>query len=139
VFLDRLVRKGLDLKYLRKNFKDYMESALKRDWRALAAARAEWGWFKYVFYTRQGRPVPDWPVYNEIEVELGLRGKKDYEKSRLRAKRRIYEHLETILQRICCKCPGWRWAKKEHCYLKAALSDSYMLQDGTYSCYSHVS
>jgi hypothetical protein len=134
VFLDRLLLKSLGLPYLTKFFQNHTIAALSRDRKSLAAAKGEWEQFKYAFFTRQGRPVPDWPVYNDIEIALGYKRPKCFERKRKEARRELLRQLMRVFHGICLKYPGLRWAERGHCHINAALSSTYIFGDGKYSC-----
>jgi hypothetical protein len=113
---------------------DLMKEALDRSPARLARAAAEWNSFVTEFYTLQHRPVPDWPMYIQIQEDLGIYGKvRLYHLGRL-LKRRLQERLKHVLERACLQYPGWKWLAQKHCYLTAALSDQYRLPSGKYSC-----
>ena len=115
-------------------FPDLANKALDRSPARLARAAAEWNSFANEFYTMRGRPVPDWPMYVQIQEDFGIYGKTRLHRLGRFLKRRLQERLKRVLERACLQYPQWEWIAQKHCYLTAALSDQYRLPSGKYSC-----
>jgi hypothetical protein len=110
--------------------------ALKRTPESLLDARREWETFKRIFFTNQGRPVPFWPAYLEIERDLGIIGNSQYVMKRLGLELKFQNLLVPVLRRITMMFPGSNWAKEIQCYFQAAGWHEYRLPNGKYSCIS---
>jgi hypothetical protein len=114
---------------------EYMEEALKKTPETLALAASEWEKFSNIYFRKLGRPVPDWPVFEEIQEGLGL-PVPAYRRTHRQLKRKLQRQLEVVLERISERAPSWKWVQGAKCYLAAALSDRYILPSGGYSCIS---
>jgi hypothetical protein len=115
-------------------FPDLVKEALNRSPVRLARAAVEWNSFANQFYTMRGRPVPDWPMYVQIQEDFGIYGKTRLHRLGRLLKRRLQERLSPVLERACLQYPQWKWVAQKHCYLTAALSEQYRLPSGKYSC-----
>jgi hypothetical protein len=115
-------------------FPDLAKEALYRSPARLARAAAEWNSFANEFYTMRGRPVPDWPMYVQIQEAFGIYGKTRLHRLGRLLKRRLQERLKRVLETACLQYPQWKWVAQKHCYLTAALSNHYRLPSGKYSC-----
>jgi hypothetical protein len=100
----------------------------------LALAKSEWEIFSNAYYREMDRPVPDWPVYVEIQEGLGLLENSEAQRSQRKLKRRIQGALKVFLDNLSERFPGWTWLIRERCHLAAAVSDQYILPSGKYSC-----
>jgi hypothetical protein len=114
---------------------EYMAEALKKTPETLAAAASEWDRFSNTYYRDLGRPVPDWPVFEEIQEGLGLSMPSDRYTHR-QLKRKLQRQLQLVVERISERIPSLKWAASAQCYLAAAISDKYILPSGGYSCIS---
>ena len=95
----------------------------------------EWTNFASEFYIGQGRPVPDWPAYVDIQESLGIIGSGRYHRAARRLKKTAQKRLMVLFDRICKAFPGWQWAAKKRCYLSGALCEGYRLPSGALSCF----
>lgn len=123
-----------DLEVLDILFPEYMAEALQRTPETLALAKSEWERFSNAYYREMDRPVPDWPVYVEIQEGLGLLGNSEAQRTQRKLKRRIQGVLKVFLDNLFERFPGWTWLARERCHLAAAVSDQYILPSGKYSC-----
>jgi hypothetical protein len=123
-----------DLDVLHFLFPEYMKEALQQTPETLTAAASEWERFSTTYYRELGRPVPDWPMYEEIQKGLGVLGTSMYHRHQRTLKRKLQGQLKRILDNLAEQFPGWGWLAGERCYLAAALSDKYILPSGKYSC-----
>jgi hypothetical protein len=107
---------------------------LDRSPERLARAASEWKLFSQKFFINRGRPVPDWPLYVEIQEGLGIYGNSRLHRLQRVLKRKVQLRLKDHLSTVCPQYPQWRWAARLQCYLTAALSNQYKLPSGRYSC-----
>jgi hypothetical protein len=109
-----------------------LAEALKQSPDTLAGAAAAWTCFADTFFRNRGRPVPDWPIYVEIQEALGIYGK--FGQYRRMMKKNIQEHLKVVFDKLCLTFPEWKMAARIQCYLTAALSNEYEFSSGKFEC-----
>lgn len=114
--------------------RNLLKEALKRSPTRLARAAEEWEKFTDGFFKKRGRPVPDWPIYVEIQEDLGLYRNGRVARLERLLKRAVHEQLKASFEVICLRYPQWKWAARKHCYYTAALWNEYKLPSGLYSC-----
>lgn len=129
-----LLFKGRTLPLLQKYHAAFIKGALTRTSHTLAHAASHWDELTNNFYRKQGRPVPDWPLYVEVQEELGRYGRTQYHRYGRMIKKRVQEELKMIFENIYLRFPEWKWAARKHCYLTAGLWHRYKLPSGKYSC-----
>jgi hypothetical protein len=129
-----LLFKGRTLPLLQKYHTAFVKQALTRTSDTLARAAHEWDEFTNDFFRKQGRPVPDWPLYVKVQEELGRYGKTQYHRYGRMMKKKVQEELKMIFEDIHLQFPEWKWAARNHCYLTAGLCSRYKLPSGKYSC-----
>jgi hypothetical protein len=111
-----------------------LNEALNRSPTRLSYAAEEWKRFSDDFYTKRGRPVPDWPMYVEIQEDLGIYKTAHLPHFERLLKRTVHRQLGAFLEVICMRYPQWKWAARKNCYHTAALWNKYKLPSGRYSC-----
>ena len=52
--------------------REFLEKALERTPESLVLAASEWDRFSNEYFRKKGHLVPDWPLYLEIQEELGI-------------------------------------------------------------------
>jgi hypothetical protein len=132
-FLDYVLR-GYSLCELQERFPVELPEALRRTPDRLGHATREWEEFTRVFFISQGRPVPYWSSYIEIQQGLGIMGKTDYSMIGMRLRWRLQALLVPVLSTIIRLFPQSEWAARNHCYFQAAVWERYRLPNGKYSC-----
>jgi hypothetical protein len=133
-FLHNLLPRLNDLEVLRGSFSEYIEDLLDRSPERLAYAASKWKSLSQKFFLDKGRPVPDWPMYVEIQEELGIYGRSRLHRLQRVLKRKVQQRLKDIFERVTLLYPQWNWAARSYCYLTAALSNHYKLPSGRFSC-----
>lgn len=118
-FLDYVLREYSLLK-LQKRFPEELAQALRRTPENVRAGIVEWEEFVRVFFTNQGRELPDWPMYLKIQHELGVKGSSEYRQA---IRRKVQASLVQMMQKISRNYPQLDWARRTPCYLEAALLD----------------
>ena len=129
-----LLFKGRTLPLLQKYHSVFIKDALTRTSDTMSHAAREWDEFAYNFFRKQGRPIPDWPLYVELQEELGRYGRTQYHRYGRMMKMKVQEELKMIFEEIHLRFPEWKWAARLHCYLTASLWHRYKLPSGKYSC-----
>ena len=125
-FLERLLTKRhWDFPLLQQHYDDLLASALEPSPEALSAAADAWEWFKYSYFGKYRLPVPDWPVYVEIQEGLGIYGRTWAHRYGRRVKRVAQRHMLRIFQYVCRHFGGWKWAAEKQRYLKGVLTSEY--------------
>jgi hypothetical protein len=119
---------------LQKYYPELLKNALEYSPKSLAKAGAEWETFTHRFFINRGRPVPDWPLYVQIQEGLGIYGKTSVHRLVRSMKNRAQIPIQVIFGTISLYFPKWGWANRKHCYLTAALGNEYKLPSGHYSC-----
>jgi hypothetical protein len=123
----------LNDQFLETKHKKFFDEALERSPENMKLARAEWEWFVETFYTQMGRPLPDWPIY--IEIQEGLRiDRNSYQRLARVLKAQVYWLLKKAFGGMAKRYPSWRWAREQHCYYSAGLLEKYIFPSGGYSC-----
>ena len=121
---------------IQKNRPEEFAKALKRTPESLAAARVEWERFTRIFFTDQGRPVPYWPAYLEIQRDLRIIGRSEYILKTLGLKLKLQSLLVPVLRSLTRVFSGSKWAQENYCYWQAAGWHKYRLPSGKCSCFS---
>jgi hypothetical protein len=129
-----LLWKGQRLPDFQEFHSEFMEEALERTLDNLALAASVWEQFSNDFFRKQGRPIPDWPMYVEIQKDLGIYGTSQYHQLGRMLKKRAQERLKVTFDNLCRIFPGWTWAARKRCYLTAVFWNQYKLPSGKYSC-----
>ena len=62
-------------------------------------AASQWAEFSNLFYTSRGLPVPDLPLYVNIQEGLGIYGRGPVERVARILKRRLTKHLNVFLEK----------------------------------------
>jgi hypothetical protein len=134
-FLDRiLLRKSNNLPRLQTYYPELLSEALDHSPKALARARVEWEAFTHRFFTNRARPIPDWPLYVQIQEGLGIYGTTSIHRLVRGIKRNARIPLQIVFSKIILYFPKSKWVRRKHCYLTAALCEEYELPSGDYSC-----
>lgn len=118
-------------------YQELIEKALQLTPENLEAAASEWKWFSDTFFINQGRPIPEWPEYVQIQQRLGLFDwyyDSENPKIETRLRKEVRQRLKYTFYVLSQTYPNWKWAARMHCYFTAALSQTYILPSGEYSC-----
>ena len=95
-FLDFVLR-NYSLLRLQELFPEELAQALRRTPESVGEAKIEWQEFVRVFFTGQGRQLPDLAVYLKMQHELGIIGHSDY---RLFIKGKVQVSLVRVVRKI---------------------------------------
>jgi hypothetical protein len=133
-FFLELLLSGRNLADLHKYRPKELAAALKRTPQKILDTKREWQDFTRIFFTSQGRPVPSWPAYVEIQQGLGILGRSKYSMMKIGLTDKVQSVLLVVLRRILNMFPRSTWAKGKYCYLQSAGWHKYRLLDGRYSC-----
>jgi hypothetical protein len=131
IFLTHLIQKEV-FSVIREKHGSAVVEALKQSPDTLAGAAAAWTSFGDTFFRNRGRPIPDWPIYVEIQEALGIYGK--FGQYRRMVKKNIQEHLKVVFDKLCLQFPEWKMAARIQCYFTAALSNKYEFSSGKFEC-----
>jgi len=129
-FLDFVLR-GYSFLELQELFPEELEEALRRTAESRRDAIIEWEEFTRVFFANQERPVPGWPGFIKIQLDLGTMGQSE---AGVWIKQKVQASLLQVLRKLRKTYPKLEWARRRECYLEAALWDNYILPNGDYSC-----
>ena len=133
-FLHHILRNGADLPELQLHYPSLVKDALQRSPDTLIYIRSEWNDFSEKFFNSRGRPVPDWPLYVEIQEGLRLYGRTPYHRFGRILKKEALLKLKTLMNWICARFEDWEWAAQKRCYLEGYSLNKYKLSTGNYSC-----
>lgn len=135
-FIERVLfwTPSINLVFLDVLFPDYFEKAIQRTPEALALAASEWEKLTTTYYRQMERPVPDWPLYVEIQEGLGILGNTPYHRTQRTLKRKLRRQAKFVLETLSEQLSAWSWISRAQCYLDAALSNNYTLPSNRYSC-----
>ena len=98
-FIATILRWGFELPKLEQLYPELLRKALYRSPERIARAASEWKIFIYEFYLNKGLPVPDFPVYMEIQEAL-----RKYRESRFK---RILRTVQICLMGFFEKLGSW--------------------------------
>ena len=73
-FLFDILRSGCSIADLRWKYSEFLAEALHRSPETLEQAASEWETFVDEFFRNQGRVIPNWPQYVEIQEGVGIYG-----------------------------------------------------------------
>ena len=138
-FLDFLLRSediiGISgLMRLGGRFNSTLNEILNPSPEALQHASDEWNEFTNTFFKNHNRPVPEWPVYIQIQEELGIYKNSTVDRARRALRKKALTGLSFVLGRLTKAFPDWAWASRSHCYATATVWNRYRLPSGKYSC-----
>jgi hypothetical protein len=100
----------------------------------LQNASDEWTEFTNTFFKEHTRPVPEWPVYIQIQEELGIYKNTTSDRARRAMRKKALTRLSFVFARLSKAFPEWTWARRSHCYTTAAVWNRYRLPSGNYKC-----
>jgi hypothetical protein len=124
----------LEKQLFKPDYKKFFDEALERSSQNMQRARVEWDWLVDTFFTQMGRPVPDWPIYREIQQGFGIYDNSFRQRLALGLKSKINRVLWRAFEVIHRRCTSWTWAAERRCYHFAALWKTYVFPSGDYSC-----
>lgn len=133
-FLFNILHIGLNLTTLQEIMPNQLAEALTKSPATMKRIRSEWELFVVNFFTDRGRPLPDWPIYVDIQEELGIFGTSPVARKLRKIKRSGQRKMGRMFQRISTMFPKWGWAAQKSCYYHALFWDKYELPSGSYSC-----
>jgi len=123
-----------DIGGLKKYYSNELAKALVPTKQLLARAALEWENFTTNWFVKQGRPVPDWPPYIEIQEGLGIYGKGKLSFLRRTIHRKVQKGLLPIYGWLANLFPSSKWLSQRHCYYVALFCERYKLPTGKFSC-----
>jgi hypothetical protein len=123
-----------NMSIIQQRHSKFMAEALKESPDKLSRAAAAWEGIADTLFRKRGRPVPDWPIYVEIQETLGIYGKLAHQRYRRETKKKIQETLKDVFDKLCLQFPEWKMAARIQCYFTAALWEKYKLPSGNYTC-----
>jgi hypothetical protein len=100
MFLQEILLHLKDLQFLKLRHPELLSTALERSSKNMAIAASLWAEFSNLFYTSQGLPVPDLPLYVEIKEGLGIYGHGFIERFLRKFKRKLTKSLNVFLDKL---------------------------------------
>lgn len=100
MFLYEILSQSVNFRFLRWRHSQFLAEALQRSSKTIAMAASEWDEFSNFFYISRGYPIPDIPLYVEIQEALGIYGKWWIERAIRMFKRRLAKQINVISDRV---------------------------------------
>jgi hypothetical protein len=95
-----------NMSIIQKRHQKFMAEALKESPDSLSRAAAAWEGLVDTVFRKRGQPIPDWPIYIEIQEALGIYENLTYRFDRLVAKNIIREKLEDVPHLVLARGTG---------------------------------
>jgi hypothetical protein len=99
-FLYEILSQSVNFRFLRCRHSQLLAEALRRSSETIAMAASEWEEFSDFIYISRRYPVPDLPLYVEIQEALGIYGRCWIERTIRMFKRRLAKQINVISDRI---------------------------------------
>ena len=100
MFLREILLHCKDFPFLKLRHPELLSEALERSSKNMAIAASLWAEFSNTFYTSRGRPVPDLPLYVEIQEGLGIYGRGSLERFVRKIKMKLTKSLNVFLDKL---------------------------------------
>jgi hypothetical protein len=106
MFLREILFHCQGFRFLEMRYPDLLSEALERSSKNMAIAASLWAEFSNTFYISQDLPVPDLPLYVEIQEGLGLYGHGTIEQFIRKIKRKLTKSLNIFLDKLFSRTPA---------------------------------
>jgi hypothetical protein len=125
---------GSDFSPLMRYYPNEFAKALVRTKEVEQRAADEWRLFTHTWFGKQGRPLPDWQPYIEIQEGLGIRDKGKIASLLRSVHKATQRRLYVVYGWLSNQFPDSQWLSRKKCYYTALFSEQYELLSGKYSC-----
>ena len=100
MFLREILLHCVDFQFLKLRYPELLSEALERSPENIAMAASLWVEFSNTFYISQGLPVPDLPLYVEIQEGLGIYERGSIERFIRKIKGKVAKSLDILLDKL---------------------------------------
>ena len=100
MFLREILLHCVDFRFLKLRYPELLLEALERSPENIAMAASLWAEFSNTFYTSRGLPVPDLPLYVEIQEGLDIYGRGSIERFIRKIKGKLAKGLGIFLDKL---------------------------------------
>jgi hypothetical protein len=100
MFLQEILVHHQGISFLKSRYPDILSEALERSPKNMAIAASLWAEYSNTFYISRGRPVPDIPLYVEIQEGLGIYGRRAIQRFLRRIKGKLSKSLSVFLDKL---------------------------------------
>jgi hypothetical protein len=100
MFLREILVHYQGISFLKQRYPEIVSEALERSPKNIAIAASLWAEFSNTFYISRGRPIPDIPLYVEIQEGLGMYERGSIQRFVRRIKEKLTKSLSVLLDKL---------------------------------------